>query len=490
MPQRLPPQFYKDFSNGMITNVNENLMPQNAVKLLVNAVVDEEIGSVVSRLGTGRIGSQLVDNMTVLGLIYFNDDNGSNHKLLAAINAAGGATSVVYDVVGGSTIITGLTASLKLRGVVYLGSVLLINGTDGARSYNGSSVITTGGAFDLANIPTGHKYCIEFLDRVYLAGNTTDPDTIQYSSVPVDGAISWTVGNGSVTLEQEDGGGGITGFGKVPGYLLIFKHRAMKRWNFQSAFPESLVNIGTPSQESVITAAGICGFFSASSVDAVGFYITNGGRPEPISHLVAKNIRKWVDAIPSSYYANVSGIGTETHFYWSIGDVTVDGVAYTNVVLRWSVKTGEWCVYTLPSELRVFSLYTSSNQNLIVAGDDDGNIIQLEKAGTFVDYESSPINWKIQTHQEKFQYNQKKTISERMIINSRNAKGARVAMIADGKNDNPIRLGEITADVADVKIKAPVTANYIEFVVEGNQTGNRAVIKEIEVPNISVADNY
>ena len=119
----LPPQFYKDMSGGMVTNVNKNLTPPNTVALGLNVDFDEEIGSAVTRLGTGIIGSQLVAGMRVLGLHDFRDSDGANHALLATVNASGGATSVVYKV-GTGTIRTGLTASKKMRFVSFLDSVL------------------------------------------------------------------------------------------------------------------------------------------------------------------------------------------------------------------------------------------------------------------------------------------------------------------------------------------------------------------------------
>ncbi len=490
---KLEPQFIKEFSSGQITNINENLMPQNAVKLSMNMVADEEIGSLVSRWGSSLVGAQLVSGKVILGLFNFRDNVGTNHKLLATINASNDATSVVYNVIAGTTIVTGLTASLKMRFLQFLDSVLLLNGTDAPRSYDGASVITTGGAFDLANMPTGHLYCIEFLDRVYLAGKSSAPDQIVYSGPATAGVVSWTVGNGFVNMEPEDNGGGISGFGKVPGYVIIFKQRSMKRWNFNSAFPESLVNIGTPSQESVISMAGICAFFSSSSRDATGFYITNGGRPTPISLLTAKNIKKWVDAIPASYYGNVSGWGNECHFFWSIGDVTVEGEAFTNIVLRWSVKTGEWVVYSYPTEFRTMAQYfNASNENVIVGGDDNGQIIEIEKTDVYTDagIASTAINWKMQTHQQDWQFNQIKEISERIVFNTRNAKGARGSLIVNGKIDNPFKLGKVKGDITEMKLTQPVRANFVEIILEGSQTGARATIKEIELPNVGVLDNY
>lgn len=483
----LPAQFYKSMAAGMVSNVNKNLTPQDSVAVGLNVDFDQELGSAVTRLGTGIVGSQLVDNMSVLGLHDFRDANGSNHALLAAINAAGGATSVVYKV-GTGTIRTGLTASKKMRFVSFLDSVLMINGADAEASYDGSTVITTGGAFDLANIPGSNtcELCIEWLDRVYVAGDSTEPDRLYYSSTPSAGAVSWTSGNGYVDIEPEDGGGSITGIGKVPGYLLIFKERALKRWSFDSAFPETLIQIGTPSHESIINAGGLCAFFSASSKEARGFYITNGDRPIPISHDRVRNIKKWVDAIPQASEANIAGWGDARSFWWSIGDVTVDGRAYSNVVVRWNRVLDQWSIRSYPSQFTVFSSYVTGGDNVVVAGDDDGQVIQLDKASTYTDYNAQPIYYEIVFQEEDFGFNQQKEIAERIIINSTNLPGARVTINHDGTK---YAAGTVDKRVSDLKITTQ-RANVFQIGVSGTVAGARGTLKEVEIPNVQVLQNY
>lgn len=484
---RIPPQFYKSCAAGMVTNVNKNLIPQDSVALGLNVDFDEELGSMVTRLGTGIVGAQLVDNMSILGLHDFRDANGSNHALLAAINAAGGATSVVYKV-GTGTIRTGLTASKKMRFVSFLDSVLMINGADAEASYDGTTVITTGGAFDLANVP-GSNTCelvIEWLDRIYIAGDSTEPDRLYYSSTPSGGAVSWTSGNGYIDVEPEDGGGSITALGKVPGFLLIFKERSLKRWNFDSAFPETLVQVGTPSQESVVNASGLCAFFSASSKSARGFYITNGERPIPISHDRVRNIKKWIDAIPQASEANIAGWGDARAFWWSIGDVTVDGRIYNNVVVRWNRILDQWSVRTYPSQFTVFASYVTSGVNTTVAGDDDGQVIQIDKDSTYTDYSGQLINYEVIYQEEDFGFNQKKVLAERIVVNSRGMRGASVFVESDGVRKI---VGSIDDRVSDVSVDSQ-KANVFQMGISGTVAGARGTLKEVEMPNIQVLASY
>lgn len=490
----LPPFFSKDFSGGMATNVNESIAPRNTVALGLNVDFDEEIGSATSRLGTSTVASQLVDGQAILGLHDFQDSDASNHALLAAVNAAGGATSVIYKV-GTGTIATGLTASLTYRFITFLDSVLIINGTDAPRSYDGATVITTGGAFDLANIPFAEpSLCIEWLDRVYLAGDTANPDRLYYSSTPSSGAVSWTTDNGFIDVEPEDGGGGITALSKVSGFLLIFKERSMKRWNFDSAFPETLVEIGTPAQESVISAGGLCAFFSASNKDARGFYITNGDRPVAISHDRGKNLKKFIDAIPQAAEAAIAGIGTERVLMWSVGDLTVDGETYPNVVFRYNRKLDQWSIRSYPTQIKHFSPYVSSGVNEIVAGDEDGTIIYIDKDDTYTDWDSStgaaiPIHYKLHLQEEKFGYNQIKELAEKVIWDTKNAIGSRSVVFVDGKRVNEGGSSGMLSRLLEFAIKKTLRGRYFTFGIEGSTDGARAYIKECEVPNITVVRN-
>lgn len=482
-------QFQKEYSGGVTSNVNENIRPQNSVKRAINVDFDEEIGSAVTRLGTSLINAQLEAGKNILGLHNFRDTDSTAHKLIAFVNNSGDTNSIGYNVETGAAI-TGLTtqtASLKHRMLTFLDSVLIVNGTDAPKSYNGATVITTAGAFDLANIPFAEpSICIEWLDRVYLIGDAANPDRLYYSSTPTSGAISWTSGNGFIDVEPEDGGGTITGLGKVPGYLLIFKERSLKRWNFDSAFPETLIEQGTPSHESIINSGGVCAFFSASSKDTRGFYITNGGRPIAISHDRARNVKKWVDAIPQANEANIAGWGTPRFFMWSIGDVTVDGVAYTNVVLRWNKVLDQWSIRSYPTEFKVFATFVSSGTNVIVGGDDDGNVVELDANGVYTD-NGNTIHYEVAHHDEDFGYNQKKELSDRIIVNSIGMDDAQINVKGDGEN---VSSGKINQRISQIKLGKTVTAGIFEVTIRGTVGGKRGVLKEVEFANVQALRDY
>ena len=491
------PYKFSDFSGGQANDLNPNLVPPQCVEMGMNLDFDSETGSATSRLGTAIRGAQLVAAMNILGLHQHVDTvTSSNNKLFAAINAAGGATSVLYDVVAGNTTAgrTGLTASKKARFLTFLGATLMLNGADAEASYTSAGWITTGGAFDLGDFPGANKcnLCIVFLDRVYAAGDTSNPARLYYSGVSAAGAVSWTVGNGYIDIDVGNDNGPITALGKVPGYILIFKERSMTRWNYSSAFPEELVNLGASSQESVVMGGGLCAFYSNSNENDKGFFITNGGRPQPISHDTTRPIKKWIDAITTANEAIMAGFATNHGFAWSIGDVTVDGEAWTNVVLKYNRLLNQWSVRSYPSEFKVFARELVSGVNTIVGGDDAGTIFRVDKAGAYSD-NGTAIPYRLRTRAVDMGTNLKKEIADRVVVKGKNLEGATIGAVIDEDRTKIVPLGSskwwrTLLQIFGIGKKVEFTSMMIE--VLGSTTNARAVIREVELPSVDVTAEY
>jgi hypothetical protein len=488
----------KDFSGAQVGDINISLAPQNSVSLALNVEGDVEIGSLVSRLGTARIGSQLGSlAVNVLGIFQHVDQNDTTkNKLFATINDAVSSptNSDIYDVSAGTKSLQDDTINLKTYFLNYAGDTLRLNGTDAPKAYNSTSWITTGGVFDLANMPTGYKYTREFLSRVYLWGKATSAYTLAYSGVLTAGTVSWTSGNGTVEIEPEDNGGEATGLGKVPGYLLIFKRRSMHRWNYSSAFPESLVQIGAYSQESIVEGAGLCAFYSDSNEDAKGFYITDGSRPVSISQDNNRPMKKWVDAISAT--ANVAGWATDRYFCWSVGDVTVDNEAYTNVVMKYNRVLNQWTVRSYPSEFKVFCPYVASGVNSIVGGDDAGTVYQVDKIGTYTDANTTttvPIPFKVRTHHNTYGVNHLKTIGDSIVIRGANIPNLALGAIIDEDVNNRVALSTPTLwkrILGVFKLGKSIKGTTIALEIAGESNGARSIVREIEIQTPVVDVNY
>jgi len=392
---------FRDLSNGIIQKVDNLIAPQNSVPFAMNLMFSEVLGRAVVREGTALIGAQIANGQEILGLHQFILSNGDKH-FLAVVNGA--STSALYRLVDG-TPDTWTTESqtgakdVKHRFLTYLDTVMVLDGTNKYGSADGDTWVSTGGNLDLGNCPAG-KFAIEWHDKIFVAGVAAALDTLYYSSTPTGTTLSWTVGNGSIIIEPFEGQGTITGLGKVPGYLLIFKERALKRWNGSSTFPDDLSTLGTPSHESIVYGKRTCFFFSASYKKSIGFWETNGEETRKIS----RPIQTIVEAISSANYTDVAGFSDGEIMMWSIGDIAFDGITYNNVVALFHIDSRTWACLSFPTEFKVFTQYIDGTTLKIAAGNDDGEIIEIF-TGTKDNITGSSnieIQFAIQWHPQEF----------------------------------------------------------------------------------------
>jgi hypothetical protein len=464
-------------SGGLVQKVSPEITIPNGVPFSMNLEYDKVLGEAVSRKGTSIIGSQMDGGGDpCLGLYHHIDTTAANSKLFAGFGTS------IYDVIGTDAEVTSLTASAKQRYTTFINATLMLNGNQ-ARSYtNAGGWISTGGVFDLANIPANAKFPIEFKDRVYCV--TTD--LLNYTTTPTAGTVSWVnSGSGSIYVEREDGGGTIQGLNKTPGYLMIYKQRSLKRWNFDSAFPEDLVNIGTQSNESIVRARGKNFFFYGPN----GFYETDGRFPK----LISRPVQRIIEGMSSSFYEHVNGWSDDFHIYWSIGDVTVDfdrgfTETYTNVVLRYTLDTQQWATMRYNHKFRFMSQYISGTDTLLIGGDSDGQVLQLNTGTT--DYASTPvpITYILESPEFDFGFREyKKTIADRIFVHSDNTRGAEIqCRINYGEWKS---FGNLKDIVTEVQIKTPMNGHIFQFRVVDSISGHIIKIRGIDFPNIDVHTN-
>lgn len=281
---------------------------------------------------------------------------------------------------------------MKTRFLTYLNSCLRLNGIDKPKAFNGTSWISTGGVFDLDGIPQAAKYAIEFKDRVYVAGMTDYPDRIDISGIAnsTSRTISWSNDNRYILFEQEDGGGGITGLSKVPGYVLVFKKRTMKRYDGSSAYPEDMVNQGAPSQEAITVAQGMC-FFGNEN----GVWATTGGAPKKISTYTVDKIVK-----SCSDFQNMILGNDEEHVFISLPSCTINEETYTNIVLKYNILQNTWDIRQYPTLHRFYAKYVDSEEKVFtIFGDNDGNVQKFDIGNTD---NGTPITYSMETQDWTF----------------------------------------------------------------------------------------
>ena len=470
----------RDWSRGVIRTTQSSICPQNSTKIGLNLDSTAEIGSLVSRLGTDIVGAQAVASATCLGLHYHRDTVATNHILFGVFS--GGDNNNIYDMSTGEVSVSGDTKNKKTRFCTFLNSTVRVNGTDAVKSYNGSAWVSSGGAFDEANFPIG-TVVAEWKDRVYTAGIATSPSILYYSTAadPDARTVSWTVtaddpdSAGQIEIEQEDGGGKITALEKVPGYLLIFKERSLKRWDGSSTYPEGLVHIGVSAQEAVCRGRGAV-FFGNEK----GVWITVGEYPKKIS----KPIQDLWDNI--SDYTAIASYCDEENAYFYVGDITLNGNSYTNICFKYNIDSGTWDVYSYYNDFTCFANYIGDTE-VVVGGDKDGQALEINTG--YTDYGSIPITYSLET--QDIDFGQRGRLKEISLMNifTENIRTGQVMYRANsGKDSDWKSIRNITNDVEGLdNFKAK--GNWFNFKITGTTNSGRVKILGFEFPVNSIEVN-
>lgn len=371
----IAPIIRNSLKSGLMTvsAVSPNEYPEDGVLESINFQFDT-IGQATLRRGSTLVGSAI--GGSILGLCNFIDSNGVNNKLITV------SGTTVYYLSGTNWIAkrTGLTAASKARFSTFLNYVFMVNGTEATAIWDGdtsTNFLTTGNA---ASAPTG-KFIENFRSRMWIAGNTTYPDRVYYSSIPsavTTPVITWdtsVTGGQWIDVSPSDGDN-ITSLHKTKNALLVFKREHLYRiYSIAQADPDPKIDVGTYSHESVVeTKNGV--YFHHPS----GFYRYNGDSVQEVS----QPIKDIVQAITLTNYYKVSGsLDTQgDHIEWSVGDVTVNGVSYTNLKVRYTISTQVWTHYSYPTQHLVGCFYNDGSTISAVVGDNAGNVLTLDSGKT------------------------------------------------------------------------------------------------------------
>lgn len=375
----------KSVESGLIGKraVSESRRPETCVEESLNFDFDT-IGSATLRKGTTAIGTEL--SGSVLGMHYFVDSlHGGAHTQIVVV-----ASTNAYYLSAGAwvPIRMGLTAGSKARFSTYLDNMFMVNGTESTVVWDGN----TGGGFvtsgNAASAPTG-QYVENFRSRMWIAGNTTYPDRLYYSSIPssvTTPIITWNtdVNTGQWIDISPSDGDTITALQRFRNTMIVFKtNRLYRVFDIGQVDPDPYYAVGTSSAESVVeTKAGV--FFHHSS----GFYQYNVyGVVQEISGPLRID---FIRAIPATAYGSVTGWlePDGDHVCWSVGTVTVNGITYQNLVLRYTISTMVWTHRSYPTQLltsiRRQPLYTDGIAQYSVTGDTAGNILEMNTGKTDV----------------------------------------------------------------------------------------------------------
>jgi hypothetical protein len=459
--------------------LSDTVCPENSVQLAVNMNFDR-IGAITSRPGMTTFATTLTGSVISFGTL--NIQSSATRRLFSQV----GTDISVWN---GSTwtSVRTATVSTKARFSQWLDRVWMVNGNAGD-----APKTSNGGAFDTtdvpATLPKGDFIQAGFDGRVWIGNKAKD--FLYYTDIvqSTDGSsyvspLTFDITTNFITKFSSQNGESMTGIWRVPRALLIFKQNHIYRvYSPENVDPYPAYNVGTYSQESIVeTKEGL--FFHHSS----GFYkFAYDGQPVEIS----RRVIDFVKAIPRAYYESVKGIwdGADA-VEWHVGPITVEGVSYTNCVMRYSLSTQVWTTYDYPNHsFSALIRYDDGTTLNMIAGTSTGVVANLDKGILDID---KPIYYEIIDRWRSFteMYADRKSLSGISVF-SENAGGAMLEYQL--KKDIPNEwsyLGEFTEDYSSpFKWANTEDFNVMRFRVKGNNSGTPIIIHGIEVLSIQKYD--
>ena len=445
--------------------VDELMVPENTVQEAVNLHFDR-IGAVTLRKGLTLLGSQIGNNTNVLGIGNYRNNAGTTYRALAMVGTG------VYAYAGSWSLVrSGLTSGSKARFANFIDLTYMVNGNgnQAVATYDGSSF----GSSNIGSLPSG-DFIEQYRSRVWVGDSATDK--LYYSDVV---STSNTISGGTSFLQiSPQDGEKITGLKRHPRALLVFKQNHIYRvFTINSTDPDPSIFRGTYSQESIIE-----GKDGISYHHPTGFYnfIFDGQQEE-----ISRPIIDIVQAIPRSYYENVSGWTDDDHKYWSVGDLTVGGVSFANVVVRYTISTQVWTVYSYGAEIRSAGLYDDGTNLITILGDDDGNVLQFDSGVTD---NGTPIFYDMKTHWLYFSQvrTTSKSLSEIASLHE-NAHGGNLSYQIDTDSPNKWRpIGELREDLYQIHNVGAERFTRIRFRLSGSSSGSPFVFRGFEALNLLI----
>ena len=198
----------RDFSEGYIDSVNDNLLPPNASRNCQN-FISRVIGSLQKRTGQARLNATALDG-AIRGLYTYY--YGTNRKLIVAHT-----DNVNYwNGTGFTDLKTGLDTTAQVMFETCVNYMVSFNGVDAPWKWDGTTVSA------LANAPADGQFCVLHKEKLFTV-KKSEPSTLYWSDSFAP--ETWQAVN-YWDIKKGDGDV-VTSLQKFLGELVVFKRRSV-----------------------------------------------------------------------------------------------------------------------------------------------------------------------------------------------------------------------------------------------------------------------
>ena len=333
LPQTIPTSI-RDFSGGMVDNVDPVNLKSNESPDLLNVKIDDPVGSIKPRSGFLQCGT-IPSGNTPTGLYEYTRSDGSR-RLIATDNANIYSTP---DCVAWTTIQTGLSSSAQVHFKTIRDKLWMVNGSTWPRTWDGTTTTVLDGV--AATTPDNVPYCsyIEFWkERVWCGAPSGSPSAVNFSALtsadgsdldPSTGTLSWPAIN--VFQIDQNAGSRLYGLKAYRNRLYAFKDNGIWEIGFDSDFNnfvrKTYSSVGSRYQSSIYEVDGILHF-----VGRDGIYAFDGDNAIRISEKIKNKFATLNQPIISQNYKIWdtqtqlgAGTFTQTSSLTVIGSVVTTG---------------------------------------------------------------------------------------------------------------------------------------------------------------------
>lgn len=297
--------------------------------------VDEKPGSVITANGLLAVGSIPSGNPPTFCINYFKTSSGTQ-TFVVSDNATVWTTT---DFQTFTSIITGLSSSFQLRGLVVRDKLWLTNGTDSVRVFDGAVVTVLDGTAGTPSVPKG-RYISYTDERVWIYHTSGNRSGLYFAAladssgtaIAPDNANAWPAAN-VLQISEGDADFG-TGLILYRGYLHAFKQYSIYRIVGYDEYTYTRVktraSTGTRFSESIQILDNLVHLLGTD-----GIYVFDGEDAERVSDII--------DPASSSQAAfgfDQIGQPNTNNLFWQTED-TADwnlGTVPTNITVNESIS--------------------------------------------------------------------------------------------------------------------------------------------------------
>jgi len=370
------PITYNNFVNGLTTDLPEiNVVPPS-LYAMSNVNVSYKKGAILKRCGYEKVANTLEADKAITGLFDFRQENGTE-KMLATVNDSTDSDTQLFFRANGAGNWTEIAAAetawagkpnVNVEMESFIGYCFFVGWGSTSlflpvASLTGTTFSTTTNVTDMPQA----KYIKRYRDRLYIANcfysATNYPYRVYFSSVPSAGAITWDPAEDFFDVDYSEE---ITGMEQNWDRLVLFTNYSAyfydgigikKTWDIGCSNHRTIKNQGQ--------------YMIWANYD--GIWVSTGGFPQNISERV-------VDFIRGANMDNAFATLVDEEYHLHVGNVTVNGLSYSNCVIIWNIATNSFRIHEYADNINIMARYFEDGKNFVyLGGADDGNVYRLGK---------------------------------------------------------------------------------------------------------------